>query len=440
MRLLSILFVCVSWVGTAQESLSLEQAIEKGLQNNYQIKIGESRIQQATNSNQWAVAGKTINTNLSVSQNNSVSNNQNPNPFANNGSILFNSLNATLDASFVLYNGKTFVYNKQILEQNLENSELSNRTNIENTINSIMNAYYGVLVQEAQVKVLEDLLKLTKDRIERENVRKSLGQAGKFDIIQTQEAYYSDSISLLIQRNILDSQKRNLNLTMGEDDVLKKYELTDEMDLTPKDWSIEALESQLFAQNTDLQSLRANQRIQELNIKLNQAQKKPTISVNGGINTSVNTSKALSSRLIELFGNGFQQGYNATPYLNFSLIYNLTDGGVRDINVQNAKIENEVLTYSIQDTERTLKNNLNDLVANYNNQKSILEITKLQVENAAANLSISEERFNSGLISSFDYRNVQLAYQNANQNLFAAQYNLKVTEISIERLIGGLVK
>ena len=61
-------------------------------------------------------------------------------------------------------------------------------------------------------------------------------------------------------------------------------------------------------------------------------------------------------------------------------------------------------------------------------------------DNAKRNLEIGKERFDGGLISSFDYRVIQLAFVNASQARLNAIYNLKTTETELMRLTGQLVE
>ena len=69
----------------------------------------------------------------------------------------------------------------------------------------------------------------------------------------------------------------------------------------------------------------------------------------------------------------------------------------------------------------------------------LVQLTENLIENARNNLAISKERFDGGLISSFDYRAIQLAFVNASQSKLNALYNLKTTETELLRLTGQLV-
>ena len=127
-------------------------------------------------------------------------------------------------------------------------------------------------------------------------------------------------------------------------------------------------------------------------------------------------------------------------YLNFTVTYNLYDAGRTKRAIQNAIINEKIGQLSIDDQKRTLRGQLRLNVANYNHQADIIEINNARVLNARENLEVAEERFKSGIISSFDYRNVQLAYIRAAMTKLEAVYNLKTTETDILRLSGGIIQ
>ncbi|MEM1123727.1 MAG: TolC family protein [Bacteroidota bacterium] len=70
--LLIALSLCLSL--TAQEKLSLAQAIEMGIQNNYQIEIAQQNLQIASNNNVWGAAGRYPNVDFNVNSANGYRN------------------------------------------------------------------------------------------------------------------------------------------------------------------------------------------------------------------------------------------------------------------------------------------------------------------------------------------------------------------------------
>ena len=126
-------------------------------------------------------------------------------------------------------------------------------------------------------------------------------------------------------------------------------------------------------------------------------------------------------------------------YLNFSLTYNLYDAGRTKRAIQNAIINEKIGQLSLDDQKRTLRSQLSLNIANYNNQAAIIELNDARVENAKENLEVAEIRFKSGVITSFDYRNIQLSYIRAALTKLEAIYTIKTTETDILRLTGGIV-
>ena len=64
---------------------------------------------------------------------------------------------------------------------------------------------------------------------------------------------------------------------------------------------------------------------------------------------------------------------------------------------------------------------------------------ELAYDNATQNLKIAEERFKTGAINSFNYRDAQVAYLRNASSLLEAQYNALTSKTSLVRLTGGLV-
>jgi outer membrane protein TolC len=59
------------------------------------------------------------------------------------------------------------------------------------------------------------------------------------------------------------------------------------------------------------------------------------------------------------------------------------------------------------------------------------------LEAAELNLSISEEKYRSGVINSFNYRDIQLLYLNVSFQRLRAVYNLIGSEAALTRITGG---
>ncbi len=427
----------------AQEKLSLTQAIEIGIQNNYQIEIAKQNLQVAANNNDWGAAGRYPRVDLNLNSNNGYRNAKSPG-FLLEQSALSGGVTPSIDAAWTIYDGKKVKITKQQLEQVENQTNLGISLATENTIQSIILAYNRALIQEEQLTTLREVLTLSRDRIDYQNVRKEFGQAGKFDLLQTQDAYLNDSTNILIQENNVATAYRDLNLAMGQDDLSKVYQLTDGLNYEPTTYQLAELEQSLFVNNRNLQSLMINRELANINTQFQESFNKPTINLGSGL---VYDLTGTDGRQLLAFGDQppietDNKGTNKTFnfYFNIQAKYNLFDGGNRKRNVENAKVDELISQLNINELKRTLSNQLQNALANYNNQLRLVNLTANLIDNAKENLTIGEERFKGGLITSFDYRNIQLSFVNASQARLNAIFNLKNTEVELMRLTGDLIK
>lgn len=429
-------------IGQSQESLSLAQAIEIGLKNNYQVQIAERNLEIAQNSNDWSIAGRYPNINTTLNWNSSYSNNNNPASFFPLSESLSSGIVPGIEATWTLYNGSRVRITKQQLAE-LENLGQGNvRIAIENTIQQIILAYYQVLVQQEQLQVRREVLDLSRARLDYAQVRQEFGQAASFDVLQSQDAYINDSTSFLIQENSYENALRNLNFAMGVDDLTLRYVPSDELQFVAQDYALQDLRTQMLANNNTLQNLFINREIAQQNTRLTEATRLPTVNLRAAASDNINfniVSQATSVTGDERdFGGIRTNAFNAV--VGFSATYNLFDWGVRNRNIENAKLQEITSQLNIEQQKRTLSTQLENTLATYDNQKQLVQVTNQLVDNAQRSLSIAGDRFEAGLINVFDYRNVQLSYINAQQSRLNAIFNLKNTETELLRLVGGLVR
>ncbi|MCO6477593.1 MAG: TolC family protein [Phaeodactylibacter sp.] len=426
----------------AQQELSLSQAIETGLANSYQIRITEAREDIAANNNDWAVAGRFPTINLTLNSNNNYRDLSNPGSVLRTSNTVNTGVSPGVEANWTLFNGYRVRYAKEQLEVQEQLSEGNIKITVENTIQSIIQAYYNALVQQEQLDVVQEVLILSRDRVEYQELRKEFGQASTFDILQTQDAYLNDSTNYVLQANTFQTAIRNLNLAMGVDDLNTPYRLADALTYDVDDYRLEDLQQQMLNSNNQLQNQYVNRELASVNTRIQETSLYPTVQMRTGLAYDVALSLGEQQFSFEMEPRELPRvaAKTFTGFLNFTASYPIFDAGVRRTRIENAKTEELIAQHNINDLKRTLNNQLANTLATYNTQKRLVEVTTALVENAHRNLEIAEERFRGGLINSFDYRTIQVSYINASQQRLNALFNLKNTETELIRLIGGLVR
>lgn len=431
----------------AQESLSLSQSIDLALQQNYALQIAQRNADIAQNNNEWGTAGRYPNINLTLGLNNGFNDANNPASFTREITTFNTGVSPGIEATWTLYNGNRVNLTKQQLEQLDRIGKGNVRIAVENTIRSVILAYYATLIEQERLEIRRQSLNLSRERVNYASIRQELGRTSTFDVLQNQDAYLNDSTLFLQQGIAYENALRNLNLALGVDDLTKRYQLTDRLDYVATTYNAEALQTAMLANNQSLQNLYLNRDLSSINTRIQESTRFPTVNLRtgGAYNSSIsNGSATLSSRdslgqpnILDLDA---VRNNSLNFFMNFSVAYNLFDGGVRKRNIENAKTGELIAQLEVENLKRTLNTQLANTIATYNNQKQLLELTNQLVDNAQRNLDIAGERFRGGLISSFDYRTVQLGYINATQGRLNALFNLKNIETDLLQLAGGLLK
>lgn len=439
-----VLFFWFCGAGTtfAQQGLSLSDAIQLGLANNYQIQIAEQRLQIAENSNDPALAGRYPTIDLVLNSNNNYRDLNNPASVLLESQVFTTGITPGVQLGWVLFDG----YRARITEEQLEAQEQISEGNIaiavENTINNIILAYYNALVQREQLEVVAEVMALSRDRVAYQNLRQEFGQSSTFDLLQTQDAYLNDSTTYLVQVNTYRTALRNLLLTLGVEGTASDYTLTDSLQAEVPAYELEDLRTQMEQNNKQLQVQYLNRELAGIGTRLQEAAFKPTVQLQSGINYDVSLSVGEQTftfnpepqEIPDVAARTF------TGFVNFSAAYPIFDGGARRARVENAQVEELIAQLQINDLKRQLNTQMSNTLATYNTQRELVLLTAQLVDNAQRNLTIAEERFRGGLINSFDYRSIQLSYINASQQRLNAVFNLKNTETELIRLLGGLVR
>ena len=438
-NLIAVLSLILFQTLSAQKNLSISEAIEIGLQNNYQIQIAERYEDIAVNNNNWQTAGRYPLVNFHLNSQNGYTNQNNPASFLN-GSFVNGGLSGNLDASYIIFDGFQVKINKKRLEELEKQGQTNVAIAVENTIRAIMLNYYVAVIQLEALEVLEEVLDLSRDRIDYQLARLEFGQAGSFDIIQSRDAYYSDSTNIIVQKNVVETAFRNLNLAMGEDEQSLVYFLTDTLSYDVPDYVYEDLKERMFTNNNNLESLYIARSLSTVNRELSESDQYPTISINSGANLSGNVLKLNGENPNTMKPFDAAWGNNFNAYLNLTASYNIYNGNNRKRAIENAKVEELISQVNIEDLKRNLSTQLLNTLETYNNQKQLVSINQARVDNAIQNIEISRERFRNGLITSFEYRDVQLSYIRAYQTQLTSVFDLKSTEIELIQLIGGLVR
>ena len=165
--LLFLLLILQSASVVGQEPLTLEDAILKGLENNFQIRISEQEYNIARLNNTQGAAGRWPSINIGVNSLNRYDNT----PSYDTASLSYirgdqytNSLTPYVELRWLLFDGFFVNINKQKLDLLEQYSQGYSTIVVENTLQAIILGYYYALLEQERLKVLRGVKDLSGDR------------------------------------------------------------------------------------------------------------------------------------------------------------------------------------------------------------------------------------------------------------------------------------
>ncbi|MDD2636464.1 MAG: TolC family protein, partial [Bacteroidales bacterium] len=250
---------------------------------------------------------------------------------------------------------------------------------------------------------------------------------------QSQNSFLSDTADFMMSEASYRNAMRQLNYLMSVP-VNEKYTFSTSFTSEQSDFAFEELLSKMKSNNTTLQNQYINLELSKLDVQSAKSAYYPTVSA--GISAGYQNSEMDYSTM-----NTMDNTINAfSTSANIAISYDIYKGGSRKIAVNVAEIQEEISNLEILDLERSLENQLAQEFELYQVRKQLLYLAEENLKAAELNLELSKMKFESGVISSFNYRDVQTMHLNTAYNYQNAIYNLIQSYYTLMRLTGGIVE
>lgn len=415
----------LSFKAGSQIPLTLTNAIDSALENNFDIRIAKvnTRINAANNS--FGVAGGLPSVNATATENNSSYNLEQKTSSGldiKKSNVNSNSVNAGVSASMVLFNGFKIIAVKGRLNLLQQQSELQLNQQIQNTISDIMVTYFDIIRQQTYLSIIKSSLDVTSKKMEIVKDRYNVGMANEADLLQTQMDLNTDEQNLKNQQLIIEQGKINLLRLMG----VKQYFQISVNDTILVDQSIRKDSIINFLENNP-QYLSSEQqvKINEQIVKELRAQRYPSVRLNTGYNFVYNNSSAGF--------NLFTQNYG--PTIGASLLIPIFNGTIY-------KTQQEVARYNVENARLQKESLLSSLKAEsiktyqvYENSLQQMTSQKTSYENARKLVNLVIQRFRLNQATILDVKAAEASFENAGYMFVNLQYAAKTSEIELKRLV-----
>jgi len=413
----------------AQEKLSLQQAIELTLQNNYDIQLRSNQVSVAKNNVSLANAGIMPLITGNFTNNHSVQNSQQT--LANGTQQQQdNAKNANtnygINLNWRIFDGFAMFANYTLLQKLQASGELNFRLTVENTLAEVMNTYFDLVRQNQYIHSFLSAVEVSQIRLKNSQARYSIGKASKLEVLAAKVDLNTDTTNLMRQQDAFQQAKTQLNLLMGRS-LETNFTVSDTIALQGTFTYAELLQA-VQTKNPEIRLADIQQQVAKLNLTQVRASRYPGISLNTGYNFS-NSSSALGFAR-EATGRGFTYGITASmPLFN---------GFLQSRNEKNANLGVNSAQIQFKQTQQRIQAQLQQAYQTYTTNLVLVRLETQNQETAKQNMDISLDKFRLGSLSAIEFREAQLNYLNASARTSDAQFQAKQAEITLKQLSGEL--
>lgn len=413
----------------SQETLNINQAIEKALKKNFSISVAKNILEINENNSSIGNAGFLPELNATAGYNRSEVNTRqeySSGQIVDRTGAISTTNSAGISLSWTLFDGMKMFLALDGLNVYKTLGELQFKRTVENTVASVIKNYNEIIRLQKEIESIQNSISISEERLSIEKDKQLLGTASKFDVLQAQVDLNEDRSQLLRQELLLIDAKISLNRLMSES---PNYEFNIEVnnELTIQTTPFETYLEQAAGNNKKLHEAAANVSLSELNLSLQKSERYPKLSFNAGYNFS----RVENQAGLVLF--------NKSNGLNFGLTasINIFDGLNTKRKIENAYLELQNSRISYEEIENEIEGELLKVYRRYENVVKILKHEEENLSVAKERVEIAVERLRLGAISSFEFREAQKNLVDAESRFENAKFQLNSTYADILLLTGG---
>ncbi len=415
------------WGARAQGFLTLAEAVRIGLERNLDVSIARAEAKMSNNNVNIGKAGFLPKLDLTSSQNTNV----NSTKQRDFGGTVYETKDVRTDAfgaaaglTWTIFDGWNMFINYKKLRESGDIGQLSLKSEIEDQIANITDAYFEIVKQTHLLRVLSEAVAISEERFRLAENNFKLGSGSQFDVLRARVDLNADQSARLKQETAVKNAKIGLNRVIGNP-TDSKFSVMDSVEINPR-MVYADLQEALFKRNTRLLIAQKNRNLARLNIKSTASRWLPKLGLFSNYNFSQNRYKTGDYSNIET------RGYTVGATASFNLFNGFSDW----VDLQNAKLGLRVSDLDLENLKRSLDA---ALLQDYNSYSQASDLLSIETDNltiAKQTLDIARERFRVGSYTPLELREAQNAYIAAESRLVSARYAVKTSENELMRLTG----
>ncbi|MBP6072984.1 MAG: TolC family protein [Flavobacterium sp.] len=440
LTVLFVLFVSLSSYSQAKK-WTLRECVDYALKNNISIQQSELDVKLTQVSKSDAIGNFLPNINANSSHSWNIGLNQNiTTGLLENQTTQFTS--AGLNSNVAIYNGlqnqnRLRKANLSLLASQFQLAKMKDDVSL-----NIANSFLQILFNKESLKVQKDQLSVDEKQLSRTQSLVEAGMIARGDLLDVQATVASDKQRIIAAENVLFLSKLGLAQLLQLNDY-QNFDIEDSNQLTVQNTTVldnpAAVVEKAKADRVELKIAKTNLEIAEKDIKIAKGAYQPSVS---GF-YSFSTRASYSDRVIGLDTSGspilapplplFDQFSNNKGH-NFGLQLSIPifNGFAVKNSVERAKLSFERSKIASKTAELDLERNVYTAISDAKGAINAHEAAVIAMNARKEAMNYAKEKYEVGLLNSFDYNQAQTLYTNAQSEVVRTKYDaifkIKVVE------------
>lgn len=420
------------------QSLTLNEAIELALKNNYQLQQADNNLDLA-DTRIWSARADflpSLSANFNGSRDAGLQFIQEDLAFEDRSSF---RLSGGISSNITVFNGFTNIANlrQSELDKQIQENDLQRLR--ETIIFETASRYLQVVLNKELLRIAESSLEASQSQLNQVEAQVEVGSRPTVDLYNQEATVANDELSVIQNENSLEVSIARLIRIMQEPtitDVEVSVPDSDELTLIPIDLNInDMIEAALQSRNDYLAQQKLIESNQQ-NTRLARADLMPSITMSASLGSNYSDQRILLGETIPFNDQFFDQ--NVQRSIGFSVSIPIFNRWNTRTSIQNAKIQVKNSELELDNIRFQISEEVRQAYNDYIAISKELESTEKSLIAAERAYETEQQRYEIGSTTLIELNQANATYVQAQSNRIQAVYNFIFQEQLLDYYIGQL--
>lgn len=418
--------------------VTLEEAIEIALENNYQLKQAQNNRNLADTRVRSAQMDFAPNLNASFGGSRNVGRQFIQDDLSFEDRTTYN-LTGSISTNVTIFNGFSNIANLRQTRAERSTQEEDLKRLRENIIFNTASRYLQVVLDQELLKIAEATLEASRSQLEQVEAQVEVGSRPTVDLYNQEATVASDELFMIQRENAFEVSMAQL-IRIMQDDQINRVETvvpsTDDLSLIPTEVDLHDMIDAAISTRSDFRAQEYVIEGNEQGLTIARSNFLPTITANAGINTRYSDQFAVLGDVVPFTDQFFSDQVSRSIGFSVSIpIFNRWDNRTNmeaaQVSLRNSRLELDNVRFQITEEVRQA----------YNDYKSIvkeLESSKKALIAAERAFETEQQRYEVGSTTLIELNQANANFVQAQSDRVQAIYNFVFQEKLLDYYIGQL--